>query len=206
MDCNYFLGCHEKNFKADISPRNIQSPIIERFRKSSVAPFEKGSKESWRARLNGLIGNTWAMVFNQFGALSIGMNTSDMKSNGSTVAFTMAGAASALGIKEVTAMPKQLNVAVPTIKVIRKAGIALIGSGTSNMNTPERTTTTTRKIEINALCMNLPNIKEAGGKGVPLSLFNILLSLAITRLIAIFVYEAFITENAIIIGIYEVDK
>jgi hypothetical protein len=74
------------------------------------------------------------------------------------------------------------------------------------MNTPERTTTTTRKIEINALCMNLPNIKEAGGKGVPLSLFNILLSLAITRLIAIFVYEAFITENAIIIGIYEVDK
>tara|TARA_B100000745_G_C20138933_1_gene390417 strand:- start:1385 stop:1774 length:390 start_codon:yes stop_codon:yes gene_type:complete len=128
------------------------------------------------------------------------MKTSETKSRGRIEAFTTAGAASAFGMRVVTATPRQLKVAVPRRSVVRNDNAVLVGRDTSNRKDPIPVTMTTRRADIRVLCAILPNKNEKAGNGVPLILFRIPLSLEIVRFIAKPVYEEFITENAIIIG------
>ena len=72
----------------------------------------------------------------QLGALCIGMNTSDINNSGRIEAFTIAGEASALGIRDVTAMPRLQNVAVPNSSTMNSAGRLFLGTRTSNINSP----------------------------------------------------------------------
>ena len=64
------------------------------------------------------------------------MNTSDINNSGRIEAFTIAGEASALGIKDVTAMPRLQNVAVPSSSTMNSAGRLFLGTRTSNINSP----------------------------------------------------------------------
>lgn len=63
------------------------------------------------------MGKHCANMFNHTGALSVGTKTSEINNRGSIDALTIAGAASALGIKDIMATPKQLNVAAPSSNV-----------------------------------------------------------------------------------------
>ena len=64
------------------------------------------------------------------------MNISDINNSGRMEAFTIAGEASALGIKDVIAIPRLQNVAVPNISTMNSAGMLLLGTRTSNINSP----------------------------------------------------------------------
>jgi hypothetical protein len=66
----------------------------------------------------------------QLGASSNGMNTSEMNKSGSTMAFVVGGAASASRIIPVTARPRLLKQAAPTITVTIAAGSVLSGMST----------------------------------------------------------------------------
>ena len=139
--------------------------------------------------------------------MSVGTNTSEINNNGSIDALTIAGAASALGIKDIIATPKQLNVAAPSNKVSMYAGIAFPdGIGTSNINEPVLVTTNTSRAEIRVLWHILPNMKDIIGKGVPLILFSTPPSRAIDNCIATPVYEDPTTANTVIIGMYTLAK
>ena len=128
------------------------------------------------------------------------MKTSEIKSKGRIEAFITAGAASAFGMRVVTASPRQLKVAAPRRSVVRNDKAVFVGRDTSNKKAPIPVTMITNRADMRVLCAILPNKNEKAGSGVPLILFRIPLSLEIVRFIAKPVYEEFITENAIIIG------
>jgi len=88
---------------------------------SNPDPSSSGLNAFCKAREKGLTGNILATMFNQVGALSIGINTSDIKKRGRIEAFTTAGAESAFGTIIVAAIPRVLKVVAPTIKVIMNA-------------------------------------------------------------------------------------
>ena len=91
------------------------------------------------------------------------MKTSETKSRGRIEAFTTAGAASAFGMRVVTATPRQLKVAVPRRSVVRNDNAVLVGRDTSNRKDPIPVTMTTRRADIRVLWAILPNKNEKAG-------------------------------------------
>ena len=89
-----------------------------------------GLNTACSAREKCLTGNIFAVVISHPGALFSGIKTSEIKSNGSIDAFTIAGEASALGIAAVIAKPSILKHMAPTPTVTRNAGIVLVGAST----------------------------------------------------------------------------
>jgi len=85
---------------------------------SNPDPRSSGLNAFCKASEKGLTGKILAIIFNQSGALSIGINTSDMKKRGRIEPLTTAGADSEFGTIIVAAIPSALKVAAPTIKVI----------------------------------------------------------------------------------------
>ena len=67
------------------------------------------------------------MVVMNLGALYIGKNMSEIKNKGSIDAFTIAGAASILGISDVKAIPRVEKVADPRIIMMMNKWILLSG-------------------------------------------------------------------------------
>ena len=98
---------------------------------SNPLPCPDDLNAACSAVVNGLMGKNLASQVIHDGAALIGMKTSEMNSSGSTEAFTIAGAASALGTIAVTAMPSVQNVAHPITRAVISAGRLSVGTATS---------------------------------------------------------------------------
>ena len=88
------------------------------------------------------------------------MKTSETKSKGRIEAFTTAGAASAFGMRVVTATPRQLKVAAPRRSVVIRGNAVVVGRDTSNKKAPIPVTITTSRADMRVLCAILPNKNE----------------------------------------------
>src|SRR5574338_440217 len=91
------------------------------------------------------VGRTCETASSQSGAADIWKNTLLMNSAGRTTAFTIAGAASALGMTPERASPSALNVTAATTSTASIAGTASHGTGTPYSSAPNPATITTSR-------------------------------------------------------------
>src|SRR5689334_21004554 len=107
-------------------------------------PVSNGLKAACNASAKWLTGKMAAKWCSQAGALDVGMKTLEMNIRGSMEALMIAGAASALGTKELTANPRLVKQAAPKIKETMNAGSFTAPSWTSKNTTPNTRMMATR--------------------------------------------------------------